>query len=319
MKIIFFILFCISLFANDILTNYRLNGINNIQKQMDFELAQTKYWDSYLQNKNTDFGYIEKYSSILICDKNSSVLKLYKRDENLTFHLQKEYPAYTGKEKGDKKTEGDLKTPIGIYNITKKITKIDPFYGPLAFVTSYPNVYDKFKGKNGHGIWIHGLPIEQKRDEFTKGCIAIHNSAIKCLEEKINIKKTLLIISKTKTDQHIPKNMLSAILSQLYIWRYSWIYNDIDTYLKFYSKNFIKDNKMNFENFKKYKTRIFKKNEKKTIIFNDLNVIKYPNTDNIYQITFKEKYKSESFSFTGNKTLIIKMNTNNHFEIFTEK
>jgi len=319
MKTILLLLFSISLFAIDDLTDYRINGIEKIEKKMDLQLTKKEYWDKYIQNIDTSFGYIEKYSSILTCDKNSSTLNLYKKDKNSTFKFIKRYDAYTGKEAGDKVKEGDLRTPIGIYKITKKLKKLDSFYGPLAFVTSYPNIYDRFKGKDGHGIWIHGLPTGQERDQFTKGCIAIDNSGIKCLDKNIKIENTLLIINKTKVPKNISKEKLSTILSQLYMWRYSWIYNDIDTYINFYSKDFIRDNKMDIERFKRYKTRIFKKNEKKTILFNDISVIKYPNTNNIYQITFKEIYRSSTFKFTGDKMLMVQLDDLNSMKIFTEK
>ena len=35
--------------------------------------------------------------------------------------------------------------------------------GQLAFVLSYPNTYDKVQGKNGHGIWIHGSPLDGRQ------------------------------------------------------------------------------------------------------------------------------------------------------------
>jgi len=76
---------------------------------------------------------------------------------------------------------------------------------------------------------------------------------------------------------------------------------------------------MRYESFKKYKTRVFKKTEKKTIIFNNINVIPYPNTENTFEITFKEYYKSDTFSFTGDKTLIINIDTNKNIKIITEK
>ena len=323
MKIIFLTLFSILLFANDNLTNYltdyRLNGIDNVEKKMDLQLSKKEYWDNYLKNIDTTFGYIEKYSSVLTCNKDKSTLNLYKKNKKHKFKLEKKFSAYTGKKKGDKLTEGDLRTPIGIYDITKKITKIDAFYGPLAFVTSYPNLYDTYKGKDGHGIWIHGLPTDQERDEFTKGCIAINNSSLKSLDKKIEIDTTLLIINSSKVDKNISKKKLSSILSQIYMWRYSWIYSDINKYLSFYSNNFVREDGMNFDRFKRYKTRIFKKNEKKKIIFKNLNVIKYPNTKNIYQVTFQEIYNSNSFSFKGNKVLIITLDKKNRLKIFTEK
>ena len=178
MKIIVIIFISISLYANNILTEYREHGIESLERKMDIELTKETYWSEYLQKIDTTFGYIESNSKILTCNKESSTINLYVKDNNNTYNFKKTYTAFTGKNKGDKTKEGDRKTPIGIYQITKKLskkTKLDPFYGPVAFVTSYPNSYDKYRGKNGHGIWIHGLPILRERDEFTRGCIAIDN------------------------------------------------------------------------------------------------------------------------------------------------
>ena len=264
MKTVILILITLSLNAN-ILTSYRTNGIKNIEKQLDLELTDEKYWSEFIKDKDTSFGYIESYSNILTCDKSKSTLSLYMKDSNKHYKLQKKYTAFTGKKKGDKVEEGDLKTPLGVYTITKKISKLDSFYGPLAFVTSYPNYYDKFRGKNGSGIWIHGLPTEQTRDEFTKGCIAINNSSIECLNKNIDIDKTLLIISSKDREKDISKKIFTSILSSLYTWRYAWLYANIDKYLEFYASDFVRFDGMNYKKFKKYKTRIFKKIEKKQL------------------------------------------------------
>jgi murein L,D-transpeptidase YafK len=304
--------------ASDILTDYRVNGINNIEQQMDSELAQTKYWNDYLKGINTTFGYIESYSNILTCNKDKSTLCVYVKDSNNSYKLKKEYSAYTGKNRGNKLKEGDLRTPIGIYALTKKISKVDPFYGPLAFVTSYPNIYDKYLGRNGHGIWIHGLPLNQKRDSFTKGCIAIQNKSIECLNKNLDITKTLLIINPAKVKKNISKEKLATLLSQLYRWRYTWLYNDVDGYLDFYSQDFVRFDGVNYRAFVNYKKRIFKKQEKKKIIFTNLNVIPYPDTQNLYKISFKEFYKSNSFEFSGDKILMAKL-INNKMKILTEK
>lgn len=322
MKLLLLIFISTSLFADDILTNYRINGIDKIEKQMDLELTKEKYWSKHLQNIDTKFGYIESYSNILTCNKDDSTLNLYSTDNNSTFSFQKAYNAFTGKIKGDKIKEGDLKTPVGIYKLTKKLskeTKLNSFYGPLAFVTSYPNIYDSYRGKNGSGIWIHGLPTEQERDEFTRGCIAINNLNIESLATHIDIAKTLLIINSSEIKKDISKEILSSILSQLYSWRYSWLYSEIDNYLSFYDPEFIRNDGMDINKFTKYKTRVFKKVEDKSIIFNNINVIPYPNSDMTFQITFKEFYKSDTYEFIGNKTLIVKIDNNNNMKIITEK
>jgi murein L,D-transpeptidase YafK len=322
MKLLFLLFISLSTFASDILTDYRLNGISGIEKQMDLELTKNEYWAKYIANKDTTFGYIEAYSNILTCNKEKSSLNLYSLDSNKTFEFKKEYSAFTGKINGDKVKEGDLRTPIGIYKIVQKLSRdggLDSFYGPLAFVTSYPNTYDIYRGKEGSGIWIHGLPTKDARDEFTRGCIAINNPNIECLNRNIDITKTLLIISNSKIKKNISKEILTSILSELYSWRYAWLYDDIKNYINFYSPNFIRNDGMKFNEFKNYKTRVFNKVERKAIIFNDINILPYPNGANIYQITFKESYKSDTFEFNGNKTLIVEIDANKKIKILTEK
>jgi len=317
LQTILLVLITSALFSSDILTNYRTNGLNNIEKAMDLELTKQVYWDNYLQDYDTTFGFTEKYSAILTCDKNESTMQLYKKNDN-SFQLVKGYNAFVGEVKGDKTEEGDLKTPTGLYTLTKKITHPDSFYGPLAFVTSYPNEYDKIRGRNGHGIWIHGLPTKESRDDFTKGCIAIGNSSLECLDKNINIRDTLLIINKTKVTQNISKKKLALILANLYEWRYAWLYSDINLYLSFYATNFKRFDGMKFPSFANYKRRIFKKHGKKTIIFHNISVIPYPNKQDIYQITFDEIYKSPTFQFNGEKSLMVEIK-NNKIKIFTER
>ncbi|WP_345991909.1 L,D-transpeptidase family protein [Sulfurimonas sp. HSL-1716] len=318
-KVLLVLVFVNFAFAQDILTQYRLNGIDGIEQRLDQELSEKSYWDKVLSHADTKYGYFEADMDILTCNKKESSLELHVMDKNNTFHEINNYSAFTGKYSGDKMKEGDLRTPVGIYTIVKKIDKIDSFYGPLALVTSYPNLYDRYNNKDGHGIWIHGLPINKERDEFTKGCIAIGNDDIVCLDRKINYDKTLLIINDTNIKTYPSKDDLSVILANLYKWRYSWIYNDLKTYLSFYDESFKRFDGMQINDFKKYKTRIFNKNEKKSIVFTNISVIPYPNYEkNIYEISFNETYRSDSFSFSGNKKLIVQL-SDTAFKILTER
>lgn len=320
-KIYIFFLILLSqqfLFATNILTDYRVNGIVDIEKRMDNALAQKDYWYQYIQNRDTTFGYLESYNNIITCNKKKSTLCIYKKNEKEPYKLHHTYSAYTGKNKGIKHKEGDLKTPVGIYKLTRKLSHVDPFYGPLAFVTSYPNTYDKYQDSKGHGIWIHGLPLDQERDTFTKGCIAIDNHNIEELDQNIDISKTLLIIDAKSIKKNISKEKLAILLANLYAWRYSWIYNNIDNYLGFYSQDFKRFDGKNYNSFSQYKKRIFRKKEEKKIIFSDINILPYPGSSNLYKISFKEYYHSRSFQFTGDKVLIVKLH-NKHMQILTEK
>ena len=320
-KLLLCLLFLHSLFANQtLLDEYRLNGLENIEQYLDKELTKKEYWQEHLKNKDLNFGLIQHYNALLVCDKNNSTLKLYKKDSKNHFAFITKYNAFTGKNKGDKQNEGDLKTPVGIYNLTKKLNKLDPFYGPLAFVTSYPNLYDRYQNKNGHGIWIHGLPIDQKRDSFTKGCIAIGNDALVCLDKDIALKKTLVLIFENSQYPKTKPSHIAAISSWLYSWLYAWKYNDIEKYLSCYNQNFKRFDGKNLKEFARYKRAVFAQKQKKQIEFKDINIIPYPSHPKLYQITFYEVYKSNTYRFEGYKELLVTFDSqNNQISIISEK
>ncbi len=318
MKLILIILLSITLYSEDFALLYQSKGIEAVKKALDIELTKKEYWNNKLKNIDTNYGYIEGKNSFLTCNKKTSTLHYYKRDKRGHFKKENSFKALTGKIDGDKQKEGDNKTPIGIYKITKKLDKLDSFYGPLAFVTSYPNLYDKIRGKNGSGIWIHGVPSDKKRESSTKGCIAINNNDILCLEDSLDFKNTWLIIND-KQNNKVSKENLSLILSQIYSWRYAWLNNQIKDYLSYYDHDFIRFDGMKYAQFVQYKKRIFNKNEKKEIFFTNVNVIPYPGKeDNIFLVTFHEKYHTFSYNFNGDKTLIIKLDKNT-IKIITER
>ena len=225
-----------------------------------------------------------------------------------------------GEKNGDKQVEGDLKTPEGVYDLTSKLTKLDSFYGPLALVTSYPNTYDKTLKKKGHGIWIHGRPLDKnkKRDEYTKGCIALDNLPLKTLDNNINVNKSVLLISNENM-KNVSNKDLSTILASIYKWRDAWRNSDIKTYISFYSHKFKKHNGMSLKKFIEYKTRLFLRNEKKKIEFSNINVIPYPNSSNkvMYKIVMDENYKTRTYKFLGKKELFIEL-INNKVQILAE-
>ncbi len=317
-KLLLLPLFITSLFSADVMELYRSGGMRAIQKEIDRGITDPAYWQSKLAQKDLRFGYYEGTNTLLICGKDHSSLNLYQKDKNDRFTLLKSIPAFTGKYDGDKVNEGDRRTPIGVYTITQKLNTVDPFYGPMAFVTSYPNLYDRIRGKNGSGIWIHGVPENGDRDSFTKGCIAINNNELTGLDKSIDYKNTLLLID-SKLREH-PASPYATIISQLYQWRYTWKYNDFQNYLSFYDTTFVRYDGMEYYDFKNYKQRIFDKKESKEILFSNLNIIPYPGERaNLFMVTFDEVYTSEKHNFTGQKSLMILLNNDHSISILSEQ
>ncbi len=306
-----------SLFAlsNDLVQIYRTQGVDAVKKILEQQLQKQEYWDYYLENKEISNGYYESIQYVMICQKDMQEIALYdtKREKKLFSSS-----VYTGKLKGDKKKEGDLKTPLGAYKLTNKLTKLDPFYGPLALTTNYPNIFDKANGKTGHGIWIHGLPENEERDEFTQGCIALENDKITKLSNSINLQNSVLVISEKKFNP-VDKKDIAVILSNIFKWKEAWKKSDLPQYLSFYATDFKKSNGQDLEKFTQYKTKIFQRKEKKKIKFSNINVIPYPNDlgKNLYKVIMDEEYSTKRYQFVGKKELYVEIK-NNAFKILTE-
>ncbi|MGD9716066.1 MAG: murein L,D-transpeptidase family protein [Sulfuricurvum sp.] len=303
------------LFSAEVITLYKSGGKKLIEK----ETLSTSYWSGDVNRKDLRFGYFERAFSLLSCNKEKGVLELYAPDAQKRFSLKKRYGALTGKYAGDKMVEGDLRTPIGIYNLVQKKKTVDPFYGPMAFVTSYPNLYDRIRGKNGSGIWVHGVPLSGTRESFTRGCIAINNNDLIQLDRSINPADTLLIIDSAPKKPVEPA-AYSAILAGLHQWKYAWTYNDLESYLSFYDPSFKRFDGMGLSQFKSFKERIFAKNETKTITFNNINIIPYPGEKrNLFLVTFDQVYVSDSHRFEGEKSLLVALKGDKTISILTEE
>lgn len=303
--LIFFTLFFNHLNAQDIVDIYRTQGLKSVEKYIQEQLKNKNYWKEHLEGRDLSNGYYESLRYIIKCQKDMKNMDVYdtSRDKKL-FTTS----VFTGEKDGDKQKEGDLKTPVGAYLLSQRITKLDPFYGPLAITTNYPNIFDKVQGKTGSGIWIHGLPEDEKRDEFTKGCIALDNQKIKKLDKTINIDNSVLIISEHKFPR-ASKEDITIILSDIFKWRDAWKNSDISRYISFYNESFKRSNGQNLSEFKKYKTRLFKKEENKTIRFSNINIIPYPNSRNkkLFKVVMDEYYAAGAYRFEGKKELYIEI------------
>lgn len=287
---------------------YRVQGVEALKAYLDQRLAQETYWQKRLEQIDTTYGFFDaKEVDILVCDKSRTNLEIYRYYEGNVQKLA-DYPAALGKYDGDKFVEGDLRTPVGAYSFTSRLTALDPFYGPLALVTDYPNLLDKKWNKNGGGIWLHGYPLSGEDKEATKGCIAIKNQQLQELDKSIDYRKSLLLISENgrpvATKEHLAK-----VLSALYRWRLSWKENDYQQYISFYDPQFSRYDGMDYKSFVAYKKRVFSRDRDKEIRFEDVEVVPYPNSlgEIIYRVRFFEKYAHPGYRFEGEKELYVKL------------
>ena len=294
--------------AENYIDIYRKNGIDAVQKLFEKKLMSYDYWKEYLKDFNTSYGYFEKSKYIIVTNKESKKLKLFFTDGKGSLKQIFTKEVILGK-KGEKKREGDLITPLGAYKITMKFKPKDTYYGPLAFSLSYPNIFDIVNGRDGHGIWIHGYPLDhEKRPAVTKGCMVLKNSELADLSRKIDPQNTFVIIHQNNLKK-IKKSDIAKILTLLYSWKNAWKKSDIDRYLSFYAKDFKRYNGENYKQFSKEKRRIFAKKEKKNITFKYISILPYPNLKNepLYKVVFYEIYNTKHYHFKGNKELYVRV------------
>lgn len=310
-KILAFYFICISaLGASDLVKIYLNQGLDAVGVAIEKELTNKDFWLDEIGDRNISLGYYDDDVAIVLTNKTDKILRVYSYSDGKIKQDFEQKAIITGL-MGDKQVEGDLKTPVGFYELGRKFNPGDPYYGPFAFATTYPNLLDKVQGKTGGGIWIHGYPLDGTRlDEFkTRGCIALFNENLEEFAKVVQDKK-VFAMTEEKEKVRAKKEDIAALLADLFAWKLAWTDSDINTYLNFYDeKQFKRFDKMKFEQFASMKKSIFSRKEDKKIKFSDINISPYPNVENetMYRISFYEDYYTKTINLKGIKSYMLKL------------
>lgn len=136
---------------------------------------------------------VEADGFVIIVEKRTHRLHLYDGGRRV-----KSVRITTGKRRGDKEVQDDHKTPEGIYFLTEFLEdkELPARYGARAIVLDYPNPVDKFQGKSGFGIWLHGTndPPRLERPYDSRGCVVMLNEDLLDLAERITLLRTPVVI-----------------------------------------------------------------------------------------------------------------------------
>ncbi|ENM8249254.1 L,D-transpeptidase family protein [Campylobacter jejuni] len=310
------------LHASDLVKIYLNQGLDAVGVAIEKELTQKDFWLSEIGDKNISLGYYDDNVAIVLTNKTDKILRVYSYEDGKIRKDFEQKEIITGL-MGDKKIEGDLKTPVGFYELGRKFNPGDPYYGPFAFATTYPNLLDKVQGKTGGGIWIHGYPLDGSRlDEFkTRGCIALFNNNLEKFAQVVQDKK-VFVMTEEKEKIRAKKDQIASLLADLFTWKLAWTNSDTNTYLSFYDEQeFKRFDKMKFKQFASMKKSIFSRKEDKKIKFSDINISPYPNLENetMYRISFYEDYYTKNYQFRGDKILYVKIDSKGKMKILAEQ
>lgn len=211
-----------------------------------------------------------------------------------------------GSKGAGKEKEGDKRTPIGIYRMTQPIPaqKLSGFYGAGALPLDYPNSWDKRNKRTGHGIWLHGTPLEQysRPPLASDGCVVFSNDDMSYLLKQVDWQATRVITDQslqwtTNEVQRQPneKDALSNQLQQqIEAWRNAWEKQQANSYLNFYAADFNSQKGENKSQWTARKQQLFTLNQTHHIQINGLLLLRYPSQGDLVVAEFEQRYQRGS-------------------------
>ncbi len=265
------------------------------------------------------FSNEQKYA--IVVDVDNSRLYLYSNNDGKPEYVA-DYYATIGKNGFEKHTQGDKRTPLGVYFTAPKLTKkLDEMYGDAAFPLNYPNEWDRRLGKTGNGIWLHGTPHNtySRAPQASDGCIVVSNEDLNSMMDILQKGKVPFIVAnhlqwiQKEASQDEKKDLMDSIET----WRKDWQSQNTDIYLSHYSTSF-SNGEMNFNRWSSEKRRIQSSKPDVTIKISNMSVFSYPGSPNkMAVVTFDQSFKSNVLDSQMTKRQYW-VKENNHWKIIYE-
>lgn len=239
-------------------------------------------------------------TTAVVVDTSKSRLYVFK-NQNGTLTNIADYYVTIGRNGAEKSREGDGRTPLGVYYITKKLegSKLPDLYGSFAFPLNFPNDWDEKQGSFGHGIWLHGTVSStySRPPKASEGCVVLTNNDLVELGKYLTPGSTPVVIAERI--KWVPPQSAEAdkdaLMKQVDAWRRDWESRNTDQYLRHYASNFTA-NGTKFNDWAAAKRRV---NQGKTWINVDLSrisIFEYPGQKQMYMVSFDQNYRSNNLN-----------------------
>lgn len=240
-----------------------------------------------------------------VVDTSSSTLYVFRNEDGGLRYVDDFYVSI-GKNGINKFREGDNRTPLGVYHVTKWMSraqlvseygKQSELYGVGALPIDYPNAWDRREGRNGHGIWLHGVPFDtySRPPRSSNGCVALTNADFETLTGRAQIGLTPVVITHG-VDWVAPEAITAVrreLTDQLDRWRRDWESLDTERYLQHYAAGF-SSGRSGLREWSAHKRRVNSGKRWVKVRLDKVSIVLYPGQEDLAVITFKQDYKSSN-------------------------
>jgi murein L,D-transpeptidase YafK len=236
----------------------------------------------------------------LVIDSRRSRLYVFANDGGRP-RLVADYYVTLGKNGIEKTREGDQKTPVGVYHVTANLprSKLTDFYGAGAYPINYPNEWDKRMGRNGHGIWLHGVPrdVYSRAPRASDGCLVLANPDLESVARYLQVGLTPVIIADDVewADAAGVEAERAALAGAIEAWRADWESRDTERYLGHYSGRF-KSGAQDFAAWAAHKRKVNGGKRWIKVGLSQLAMLRYPREHDFVVVTYQQDYRSDGLS-----------------------
>jgi murein L,D-transpeptidase YafK len=242
----------------------------------------------------------QKQKYALVLDSARSTLFVFENTGGAARYVA-DYYVTIGKNGLEKLRAGDKRTPIGVYHVVSQLPreKLTDFYGSGAFPLNYPNEWDRVRGRDGYGIWLHGTP----RDTYSRpprasdGCIVLSNADLEALARKLQFGSTPVVIADVldwaKPDE--VDALRTDLLTSIERWRHDWESRNTETYLRHYARKF-SSNGMTLTQWSAQKRQVNASKAWIKVQLSEVSLLLYPGKEEIAVATFEQDYASSNLS-----------------------
>ncbi len=244
---------------------------------------------------------------VFVVDASKYTLYVFENDNGTPRYIA-DYYTTIGRNGIEKLREGDKKTPLGVYHVTgnlprEQLTKtygtLSSLYGDGAFPINYPNEWDRRRGRNGHGIWLHGVPFDtySRPPRASDGCVALTNEDLLAISKHVQVGVTPVIIAQGVdwVDPAAAKSTRESLQRSLDEWRRDWESRDTDRYLRHYSREFT-SGKQDLAAWAQQKRSVNAGKSWIKVGIDGVSMFLYPGNDNLAVVTFNQDYASSNIS-----------------------